>query len=50
MSQIVPQRCSTANVCIGHFIEQVYNLKRPHSVLGYLTPIEFEEKTYLNYH
>ena len=29
---------------IGHFIEQVYNQKRPHSALGYLTPIEFQEK------
>lgn len=31
------------------YIEQVYNQKRPHSALGYLTPIEFEKKTCLNY-
>ena len=36
-----------ANARIGHFIEQVYNQKRPHSALGYLTPIEFE-KEYLS--
>ena len=32
-----------ANTRIGHFIEQVYN-QRPHSALGYLTPIELEIK------
>ena len=36
------------NTCIGYFIEQVYNRKLPYSALGYLTPIEFEEKTCLN--
>ena len=28
----------------GYFIEQVYHQKRPHSTLGYLIPVEFEQK------
>ena len=33
---------SDARQQIGHFIEDVYNQKRIHSSLGYLTPAEFE--------
>ena len=29
---------------IGHFIGQVYNHKHSHSALGYLMPVEFEQK------
>lgn len=35
-------REARAQIC--HFIDRVYNLKRIHSSLGYLTPLEFEEQ------
>ncbi len=34
---------SDARSQIGYFIEEVYQKKRIHSSLGYLTPVEFEE-------
>ena len=31
---------------ISHFITHVYNQKRPHAALGYLTPMEFQREIF----
>ena len=40
------QSITEATESIGHFIEQVSHQKRPHSALGYLTPMDFQRKTF----
>ena len=40
------QDITEARQRIGQFIEQVSHQKRPHSALGYLTPLEFQRKTF----
>jgi transposase InsO family protein len=37
------QTLTEARASIRHFIEEVYNRKRLHSMLGYLPPVEFEQ-------
>lgn len=38
------ENISEARDRIGHFLEHIYNSKRPHSALRYLTPMEFERQ------
>ena len=38
------QSITEARYRMGEFITNVYNLKRPHLALGYLTPMEFQKQ------
>ena len=42
------QTFAEAEANLGHFIEAVYNVKRLHSSLGYLPPVEFESAYFLS--
>ena len=42
-------KARSAEARIGHFMIQVSNKKRSHSALGYLTPIECDDNTCLNF-
>ena len=39
-----PTTSGKINSPSGQFITQVYHQKRPHSALGYLTPVEFQQQ------
>ena len=43
------QSLTEARDRIGQFIEHKYHQKRPHSALGGLTPMEFQQRTYLKF-
>jgi putative transposase len=42
------QTCAEAEANIAQFIDDVYHMKRLHSSLGYVPPVEFEEAYFQN--